>query len=323
MSQAFGHQAFVGYGLEVTPGTGVSATIFNEFLDESVKLDQKRNYKPTLGSVSQRYSVRSKRKVGGTIKMPLLYQGCESLFKYAMGACSSSLTDVTAYTHQFSLAAAMANYLTFVVNRDAAAIGGSSCFQYTGCQITKLMISQSAENFAELSVDIEGMDENLIAKPSPTFPTFKGVDWEMLSTFTIGGTTIPVKTFELSIENPLATDRYKLGSQTRIGLGRNGARKVSGKVSLEFQDLNLYNYFRSLGTAGALVSTFTGGTIAGSSTAYTFQLNAPTVILQGSTPNVKDAGPVTIEMPFECDASAGADNSELTATIKNLLTSVT
>jgi hypothetical protein len=322
MSTAFGHQAFVGYGVESAIGTPVAATIFNEFLDESLKLDQKRNYKPTLGSVSQRYSVRSKRKVAGSIKMPLIFQGIETLLKNAMGSVSSSLTDVTAYTHTFSLASSLPTGLTFVVNRDATAIGGSSCFQYAGCQIAKLGISLSPENFADLTVDIEGTDENLIAKPSASFPTFKGVDWEMLATFTIGGTTIPVKMTEFYIENPLAGDRYKLGSQTRIGLGRSGARKVGGKLSLEFADLTLYNFFRSLATAGALVVTFTGGTIAGSSTAYTLQINCPTVILQGSTPAVKDAGPIVIEMPFENDASAGADNSEVSIVVKNLLTAV-
>lgn len=323
MSQAFGYNAFIGYGRETTWGTPVAATIFNEFLDESIKLDQKRNYKPTLGSVSQRYSVRGKRKGGGSVKMPMIYQGCETLFKDALGSVVSALTDVTAYTHTFSLAAALNTGLTFVVNRDAGAIGGSSCFQYAGCQIAKLAIAQNQENFAELSVDIEAQDELLIAKPTPTFPTFKGVDWEMLSTFTIGGTPIPVKTFEIAIENPLSTDRYKLGSNLRMGLGRGGVRKVSGKLSLEFQDLALYTFFRSLGTAGALVATFTGGLIPGSSTPYTFQVNAPTVILQGATPPVKDAGPIILDMPFECDASAGADNSEVSVVIKNALTSVT
>jgi hypothetical protein len=323
MSQAFGYNAFVAVGRETTFGTAVAPTIFNEFYDESLKLDQKRMYKPTLGSISQRYSVRSKRKCGGSVKMPLLYQGCETFFKDAMGSVSSALTDVTAYTHTISLATALQTALTLIVNRDATAIGGSSCFQYAGANIAKLGIAQNQENFAELTVDFEAQDEALIAKPTPTFPTYKGVDWEMLSTFTIGGVTIPVKTFEFYIENPLATDRYKLGSQTRIGLGRSGARKIGGKVSLEFQDLVLYNFFRSLGTAGALVTTFTGGTIAGSTTPYTFQINAPTVIVQGTTPPVKDAGPILLEMPFECDASAGADNSEATVVFKNALTSVT
>jgi hypothetical protein len=322
MSVALGYTAFVGIGVESTWGTGVAASMFLEASEESLKLDQKRNWKPTLGSTSQSKSTRSKRKVSGSVKFPGIYAGMDTLLKNVMGSVSSAqISATTVYRHTFTLSSALPVGLSFVVNRDAAAISGTSCFRYTGCQVTKLGFSQSVENFLEVTAELEGQDEEFIALPTPTYPAFKGIDWEQLGTFTIGGTAIPAQMVELNIENPLNTDRHKLGTRLRTGLGRSSLRKISGKLELEFADLTIYNFFRSLNTAGALSIIFTGP-VAANATNYTFEIAATNVFIQGETPNVKDPGVIKQTVPFELTADGGADNSELILYLQNLSTSV-
>lgn len=324
MSLGLGLNGFIGLAQEVTWGTPVTANKFIEISEEGMKLNQKPLYKGVLGSPSQRYNTKSKRTAGGPIKMPMIYQGQEYLLKHLMGSVASAQIGATGvYTHTFSLATALPVGLTAVVNRDADAIGGSSCFEYPGAMVNKATFSQEIEEFLSLEVELECKDENLIAKPTPTFPAFKGIQWDEVSTLTIGGVTIPAEMLEFSIDNALAGDRHKLGIATRKGLGRGDFRKCTGKINLEFEDLTLYNYFRSLSTAGALNVIWTGPIAAGS-TPYRLRIAATNVMLEGDTPGLKEPGPIKIEMPFSCPiASGGASNSEVSIELDNLLTSVT
>lgn len=322
MSFGFGYNSWLGYGVETTWGTAVAASVFNEVTEESIKLDQKRIWKPTLGSVSQSKSVRGKRKVSGGFKMPAIYSGMDTLIKNIMGSVSSAqISTTTVYRHTHSLSAALPVGLSVVANRDATGIGGTSCFKYAGCQLSKMTLSQGLENFLEAGFELEGQEETLVSKPTPTFPTFYGIDYEQVGTFTIGGTSIPAQMVELTIENPLNSDRHKLGTRLRTGLERSSQRKISGKMELEFQDLTLYNFYRSLNTAGALSIIWTGP-VAANATPYTFEIAATNVFVQGDTPNVKDSGIIKQTVPFELTADAGAEGSELIIYVQNLLTSI-
>jgi hypothetical protein len=57
---------------------------------------------------------------------------------------------------------------------------------------------------------------------------------------------IDISEFELTIDNNLAGDRYKLGQLARKGLGRGGHRTVTGKISKEYDSLSERNLFRNL-----------------------------------------------------------------------------
>lgn len=324
MSVALGLNAWIGLGEESTWGTPVTATKFLEIYEADPKLNQKALFKQTLGNPSRRYAVKSKRDAGGSFKLPMIYQGAEYILKHALGSVASAQIGVTGvYTHTFSLATALPTGLTVVCNRDTDAIGGSNCFRYEGGQISKLSFDAQLEDFLLCEVEFEAEDEALFAKPTPSFPTFKGISWEDMTTFTVGGTAFAAEMLQLSIENPLATDRHKLTSRLRKGLGRASHRMISGKLAIEFESTTEYAFFQSLGTAGALVANYVGPIAAGS-TPYGFRIAATNVILQGDTPPVKDAGPIKMEIPFDLPiADGGAANSEFSIAVDNLLTAVT
>ncbi len=320
MSNAFGFNGFVGFAEESTWGTPVSATSFIEILESNMKLNQSRQFKKTLGSASQRRSVPSKRNVSGSVKLPAIYQGSEFLFKHLMGSVSSAQIGVTGvYRHTFALAAALPTGLTVVQNPDATGLGLTACEQFSGCQISKCTLSQSLENFLELSFDFEGKDKALIAKPTPTFPTFYGIQFDQLGTFTLGGTTVNAEMVEISFEQALNTDRFKLGSVLRKGLQRSDVRKVTGKITLEFETLALYTAFEALSDIGAFSAIWTGGIAAGS-TPYRLALSAPSTYIQSWEAPVKDAGVIKVSANVEF---AAGDNTEFGLILDNLLTSVT
>jgi len=317
MSQAFGHNSWIGVGAESTYGTAVSPTTFIEIQKESLKGKHSALSKPNLRSPSARYYVKSKKDVGGAVDFQLPFEGAELLLKHAFGAVTTTTPEVGRKQHVFSLASNLPTGLTFHINRDALNIGGSSAFQYVGCQINKLTIKQSLEDMLMCTADVLGRDWSNVAVATPTFPTFKQIDWEM-PIFQIDSVDVPISDLELTIENALASDRYKLGSRVRKGLGRNGPRKVSGKFNLEFDSLTFYNYYKNL-TAGVYNITWTGGTLVTGN--YKFQLDLPKSLCTDGEPSAENAGPIILPIAFDAFASA-ADNDEVVLTLHNTVASV-
>jgi hypothetical protein len=318
MPTGFGTNAWVGFGEESTYGTGVTPTKWIEVLEESFQ--GKHNYigKPTLRSASINQRVKSKKAVEGGFKYNVGFEGYETLFKHTIGSVATTGPVSGIYTHTFSLATVLPTGLTFQVNRDQAAIGGSSAFQYEGCQIQKLTLTQNIEDFLMADIEIVGEDWSNVALTAATFPTFQGVDWEMLTTFTINAVAVKVKELEITIENALAADRYRLGSRLRRGLGRNAPRKISGKFLAEFESLTEYAYYRDL-IQVPLVATWDNG--GAGSAQRQLSISIPAIVFNGEDPKVDDAGPIELPMSFEAFQSAAA-NDEMVLTVKNTLSSV-
>ena len=311
MATGFGTNAWLGFGEESTYLTPVAPTKFVEIMEESVAGKHNWISRPTLRSASQNQRVRSKKSVEGGLKMNLGFEGAERLLKHAIGSLATS--GVGPYTQTYSLATALPTGLTLHVNRDAASVGAGSAFQYSGCQISKLTLKQAVEDLLTAEIDFLGGDWLNVAVATPTFPTFYQIDWEMLSTFTINSVAVNVQEFEITIENQLANDRYKLGARTRLGLGRQGPRKISGKFTAEFDSLTTYTLYQTLSTPVTLSVFWTNGLSAGNLKTLTITAN---VVLKGKDPTVKDAGPINVEFEFEAFQNAAA-NDELSVVLVN------
>jgi hypothetical protein len=318
MSIAFGHTAWIGFGEESTYGTPAVSYKYLEILEETLSYKQSYITKPALGRVSLKNKVKSKKSVEGSVKFQFPFDGAEKLLKHALGTGGTTGPTLGAYTHTFDPTTSLPTGLTFQVNRDASAIGGSSAFEYQGCQINKITFSQGMEDFLMCSVDLLGEDQQLIAQPAATFPAFVGVSYDQVTLAQVNGVTAAIEEFELTIENNLASDRYKLGSMIRKGLGRQQARRVSGKLTLELEQLTEYNYWRNL-TEQSLRVTYTGPT-AGSTT-YSLDFNLPKVVFSGDEPTTKDAGPYKLTLNWEALQNAAA-NDELQVTLRNLTSAI-
>ncbi len=306
MATGFGHNAWVGFADESTYGTYVPATAFLEIMEESFKGSQSKIAKPQLRNISVLNTVSSKKSVGGGFKFQFPLTGAEKLLKHALGTVAD--TGAGPYTHTYTGADALPTGLSFHVNRDAATVGAGSAFKYFGAQISKLTFSQKIEDFLMCEVEIAGQDWANMAVETPTFPTFSGLDWAMLGTFTVGGSTFAIDDFELSIENTLATDRYKLNSRIVKGLGRSGPRKITGKFTKEFETLAQYALFTNQ-TNSAIVATWTSST-------HSLSLSLPKCYIQDADPATSEAGPIKQTFTFEAFRSSTAGD-ELSIVLVN------
>lgn len=317
MATGFGSNCWLGFAEESTYGTPVSPTKFIEITEDNIQGKQSLISIPTLRSPSQAQRTLSKKSVEGSFKCSLGYSGFERLIKHALGTNNTTGPASSIYTHTCSLSTALPTGLTLHVNRDAAAVGAGSAFQYEGCQITKMTLRSSPETILEGEFEIVGENWTNENVATPTFPTMEPIDWTHLITCTFSGTTVNAKEIEYTIENNLATDRYKLGQRTRIGLGRNGPRKITMKVVCEFESLSQYQWFLNQTDRSAVV-TFSNGQ-AGAA-ARVFSINA-TGNFQGDDPSVSDSGPIMFTMNFEA-FDLTSSNTESSIVIQNATSTI-
>lgn len=311
MSAGFGQNCWIGTAEEVTYGTPVNPpTKFLEVLEESIMGKQSVISKPSLRSVSQKNRVKGKKSVEGSFSFQMMYEGAERILKHAMGSVSTGMPTGGYYTHTFALAQTLPTGLTIYVNRDGANIGANSAFQYEGCQIAKLTFKQSIEDFLTVEAEIVGEDWTNVAVVSPTFPTFIGVDWAhtLYYQLAVGTTSLKCEDFELTLDNGLATDRYWLGSVLRKGFGRSGPRKITGKMTVEFESLAEYNFYKNL-TETDLVVRWNSGN-------YSLLITLPKVVFGGEDPTVKDAGPIKLPLSFEAFQNTAA-HDEMSIQLSN------
>ena len=314
MATAFGTGAYIGFGEEVTYGTSVTRTKFLEILEESITAKTGLAAKPTLRSASQRYTAPMKKAVEGSFKFNFPLTGAERLIKHAMG--SNATTGTNPYTHTASLANALPVGLSIEVNRDSSGLGGgSTSFLYEGCQITKFTLSQAVEDLLTCQCDIVGEDFSLVSATSASFPTFSALDWSMLTgTANSAGTTLKMLDFELTIENGLATDRYIMGQLIRKGLGRNSARKVSGKFTVEMDDVTSFYTWYATSLTKDLSFVWTSGSSS-------LTITVPKAKFNNASPATKDAGPIQIPVEWEALVSS-ADNDELSIVTVNTTSTI-
>ncbi len=316
MSNAFGHNLVFGFGEEVTFATPVSPTVFLEVTEESLLGKHAHANKPALRELSQRRKVLGKKSVEGGFGFQMPLEGAEKLLKHALGAVSSVQAGDGNYAHTFTPANTLPVGLTFRVERDPT---NGIIYTYSGCQISKLTLSQKAEDFLITNIEVMGADWVSGGGPAvPTYPTPKLLDWAMLTTATVNGVALNPEEIELTIENVLQSDRYKLGSRTRRGFGRNAPRKIGLKITAELDSTTLQSLYDTGNTAAVVLKW--DATPPGGDEAY-LQITLPKCVLQGEHPTTKDAGVYKQTLNLEAYINA-ALNDEIEVVLVNETVSV-
>lgn len=299
MSDAFGHTAFVGIGTETTYGTPVAATHYFRLLDESMKLEGGKQFVPMLSSSVKRRTVNKKTAVSGGFKIAVPYNSFGLVLYHCLGG--KAVSGVGPYAHVFTDGALPVG-ATIGVNRDATAIGGSSFFQYGGCHFQSLKFSNGIEGFVECEASVIGKNETLAALPSATYPTDNYISWDELTVGTINSQTVAARMVELSINNELVEDNYKLGALTRNNSGRKGG-SVTAKFEYNFSTLTQHTLFTGR-TNAPIALTWTD-------TTRILNVALATAYINEETINASDPGNILQSVSLE------GDLDDLTVTLTN------
>lgn len=307
MATTFGHAHFFGIGEESTFGTGVAPASGNyyEATSDELQRNQVNDPKPGLLGRTHNRRVAQMVDVSGAIAFDLGYEGYEKIFKHALGA--GNTTGVGPYVHAFTLADDLPTGLSITSNKDSSNLGGTSCERFLGCRINKLTLTQSRGEHLKASMEILGRNSELISTPTASYPTFDGILYDEL-TAQIASSTIEADEIEVTIENNLKDDHYKLGSQLRAAIPPADKRVITVKIVKDFDSLTEWNYYRNLTNVLVELDWTNGSDI--------LDINLPVVNFNAGAPTVSDPGVIPHELVGQAFLSS-AQNDELTINLTN------
>lgn len=305
MSGAAGIFAQFMFGEETTWGTPVVPDRAVEFVSENIKAEHNRITSNALRARRVRHSdqwVEGGKRVAGGVTLEVRDAGFGLLFKHALGSVATA--GAGPYTHTFT-PGDLPEGLTVQVGRPFRG-GTVQPFTYAGCKIDEWTLSAAVGEVLQLELTLVGEDEDTAtALETPAYPTGDLLSF-IHGTITIGGTTVPLKEFELTGSNNLRGEEWRMrGSETIIEPDEGGGhRDYEGNILADFDDLTLYNRFVN-GTEAAIVATF-----ADASGTHSLEITV-NARFDGETPEV--SGPEALEQPqpFVCLASGAADSTAL------------
>lgn len=326
----------IGFVTESAWGTALTVTRFPEFNSESLKREVTW-LEPTglrVGTKAKRVSrIRQARKwATGDVEMDVLTLGMGLFVKHMLGSTVTTPTLIsgTAYKQIHTPGDFRGLGLTVQVGRPEPSTGTVRPFTYPGCKVTGWEFSVEDSAYPKLKLTLDGRNEDTatalatasylagaaafdfsqaVIKLGGTATTASG------ETTIAGGTDVAtstvVKSFSISGETPMDTERFGIGN---AGLKseplENGTPTYSGNLGAEFNKATLYDLFAN-NTTFPLQMDMTGAVIGGANS-FLFSVICPAVKLKSAAPNVN--GPEIVQMAS--DFEVYNDESNPTVQIK-------
>lgn len=319
---------------EVTVGTAVTVTRAYEFNSESLSLSKNivQGYGLRAGGQYGRSTRRAytTRSAGGSIEMDLASRGMGMWFKHMLGSSTSALLSGSAY-QQIHVPGSLTGKSLTIQKGVPQTDGTVKPFTYRGCKLPSWEISCDVGEIATLSVDVDAWDEvtaTALATAAYTAGTevFHFAEGSLLLGGTVstasgltsisGGTVAAsVKSASVKGENPMANERYFLGSSgVKAEQQENDWRTVGGSLSCEFvNQATVYDLFAA-DTATALQLKFISPNAISGANYPTVEITIPSIRFDGETPQV--GGPDIVE--FDADFTGLDDGTNPAVQIRYL-----
>lgn len=249
----------LGVKKETTYGTAVTVDRFFEFTSESMKLDTGRA--ESRGLRTGQRAPRSDRFVpyalgaSGGISFDVLSKGFGIWLEHMLGTVATAGPTDTAYTHTGTVGTLCGKSFTLQVNRPFGACGDTpQAFTWEGGKISKWELSLSTEGVLSASFDLVCEDETTAtALATASYPASAEIFSWVGGKCTVGGVAVDVKSWKVSVDNKLDDSRIYLRENTRRKEPvESDYREISAEFVLDFDDLTMYNRFKSATAAGAL-----------------------------------------------------------------------
>ena len=308
---------------ESTYGTPVTVTRFYEYDSESIQLQMGRTESAALRSGTR--VMRSDRfepyRIGaaGRVQLAVPTKGFGLFLKHMFGtAAIGSVTDSN-YTQTFTVGSLLGDFFTLQLARPFNPAGTVQPFTYHGGKVTDWTLSCDLDGFltADIGCDFEDEDTST-SLATASYPS----DFRCFSfvgaAATIGGSSIELKNFSVSMNNALNTDRrYLRASALKKEPVEDGMRTVEWSATADFSDLTQYNRFASATRAGALaaiVATFDGPIAHGGTTLPRLEVTIPAARFDAVDVNV--SGPQALMQDMSGVGLFDGTNSPVTVTYR-------
>lgn len=294
-----------GIATETTFNTGVTVSRFYEFTSENTNYN--KNTSVGMGLRAGGLLPRSQRRVvttfdaTGDVVLDLPTRGLGLLLAHATSSFPSKVGNSFTFTlgdpygHSFTAQVGVPQYGGTVTPKTI-----------TGAKISNFEITANQGEIATgtFSIDAAGLT-TATALATPSYALNGSVFHFAQGSITVDGTSVAnIKSFTLSVDNVLKTDRYNLGaSGAKAEQTNNGFRPVTGTITAEFTDTTLLaKYLSDAATALSLTLTASATEI--------LQITVSAVKFDGSVPAV--SGPEVIDVDFSFTAYDNGTDAPLT-----------
>jgi hypothetical protein len=259
MPLEFGRGAFIKLGEEGTYGTiAASMPVDNRIISASFQKTQEKERKTHLSQSGaggfQNGHFDAFLNVGGSIDLPLLYEGTGMLIKAAVGdATTTDLSPATPqYQHDYEPSSnGELPSLSIGLQR-----GTGEYEVFLGCKVATMNISGTAGE--EVTASFEIIAQNANARSTATSSSFgsgRQIFHFESGDLNYNSATYKMKSFELSLDNKLER-RNVLGDKKTLEPITNDVKDITLSVTLEMQDNVLYTDYLD-GTQSDVEFTFT------------------------------------------------------------------
>lgn len=294
-------RAQLGFKAESVYGTAVTVDRFLEFNKEAIKLVPRRTESQGLRSAHR--AMRSDRHVPwylgarGPVTLEVLTKGFGVLFQHLLGAVATGSTTDSKTIHTASVGNMKGVSGTWQINRPFHPADTDQAFTYEGGKVAGGKLYNSVDGLLMLDLDLDFEDEATgTALASASYPTStQPFSWAG-GAVTIGGSSVDLTEIEITIDNGLKTDDLYLRASTLKKEPQEAKlRDIAWKAVMDFDSLTQMNRWKSLVAAtniAAIVGTWTGPVLIGSSSFPTCVATMPAARLDGDTPTVDGPGPL-------------------------------
>jgi hypothetical protein len=302
-----GLRSQVGVGVESEYGTYVEPDRFYEFVSETLERRPRRIQSDAIRAAGRglrrgRRRVEVGRDGGGDLVLDVGPDLFGTWFEHALGSVATAQPDdvgaPTVYDHTFTMGSLRNKSLTVqkgVEDTDEVV----SPFAFLGCKVAQLQLGITVDQFLRATVGLDAQD---VVRTQPlAAATF--VDGRLFhfqqATLSLDGTPVAdVSSAELTLTNPMRTDRYYLGN---AGLKKqpydNGYPELAGSLTADWTGPGaLYTSFED-DVALSLELKFVGAEIVdGFNEELT--ISAGEIRLDGETPKVSGPEIPTLTVPW-------------------------
>lgn len=258
----FGRGGFIKVGEESTYGTIASAMdVNNRIISASFQKTQEKERKTHLSQSGaggfQNGHFEAFLTVGGSIDLPLLYEGSGILLKAALGAVTTTdlgVSEDPRYQHDYEPATdGGLPSLSIGLQR-----GTGSYEVFKGCKVSTLSISGTAGEEITSSVEVLAQDANSRGTATTSnFGSGKQMFHYECGDLNYNSVDYKMKSFEFTLDNKLER-RNVLGDKKTLEPITNDIREVTLTVTLELGDNLLYTAYLD-GTQQDAKFTLTNG----------------------------------------------------------------
>ena len=294
-----GRGSFIGIGTEVTYASGVATPVNLRIISESMGRNQERSQKTHLSTSLGAFSLGSfdgMEIAGGSVDLPILYDGTGMLLKAALGDISTSGAGPFVHIYQPASDASLPS-LTLKVQR-----GTGTMEEFLGCKVSTMSISCEAGSEMTASFEFIGKTANSRTTAiTPTFGSGAQVFHFEAGTLEFNGLSYNIRSFTLNLDNKVER-RDLLGSKQTAEPAITDIREVTMDVTADYEDDNLYNSQLS-GTVSDATITFAASGGGG----VQFKIDLNRAQLTSYDDSISSVGRIERTMTFQGFATSGGD----------------